>query len=350
MTDFRPGPIVLLGSGETAAAGGRVFETLARGLPRGFRAAVLETPAGFELNSERVAGRIAAFAQLRLNSYAAQVEVVRARRRGTALSPDDPAITAPLLRAQMIFAGPGSPTYTVRQLAGALAWQRVRAAHAVGTALIFASACAIAVGRYVLPVYEIYKAGHDLHWQAGLDLLGPFGLNLAVVSHWNNTEGGADLDTSHCFMGRERFDELARLLPSDVTVVGIDEHTGLSVDLAAGRGAALGQGRITVIRDGRERVFSDGESFALTLLGPFRPADPLSSLPTATVAEVLNARNAADETVPDEVLALADARQSARRARDWARADQLRSKIEALGWQVQDTPDGPTLTPGTGSR
>ena len=71
---------------------------------------------------------------------------------------------------------------------------------------VFASAGAIAIGRYTLPVYEIYKAGHDLHWQDGLDLFGPFGLNLAFVSHWNNGEGGADLDTSHCFMGKERFD------------------------------------------------------------------------------------------------------------------------------------------------
>jgi cyanophycinase-like exopeptidase len=350
MTGYQPGPIALLGSGETAAAGGRVFETLARDLPRGFRAAILETPAGFELNSERVAGRIATFAQLRLNSYAAQVDVIRARRRGTPLSPDDPAVTSPLLRAQMIFAGPGSPTYTVRQLSGALAWERVRAAHALGAVLIFASAGAIAIGRYALPVYEIYKAGHDLRWHAGLDLLGPFGLNLAVVSHWNNTEGGAELDTRYCFMGKDRFDELARLLPPDATIVGIDEHTALTIDLAGARAAVLGQGRITVIRDGRELTFSDGESFALGLLGPFRPAEPLASLPAETVAEALAARNPADEPAPDEVLALANARQAARIARDWARADQLRNKIEALGWQVQDTPDGPSLTPEAGGR
>ena len=115
-------------------------------------------------------------------------------------------LTQPLLRADLIFAGPGSPTYAARQLAGSLAWDRTRVRHALGAALVFASAGAIAIGRYALPVYEIYKAGHDLHWQDGLDLFGPFGLNLAVVSHWNNAEGGADLDTSHCFIGKERFD------------------------------------------------------------------------------------------------------------------------------------------------
>lgn len=345
-----PGKITLLGSGETAVAGGRVFESLARDLPRGFRAAILETPAGFELNSERVATRVATFAQSRLNSYAAQVEVVRARRRGTPLSPDDAAITNPLLRASLIFAGPGSPTYAARQLAGSLAWERIRARHALGAALMFASAGAIAVGRYVLPVYEIYKAGHDLHWQEGLDLLAPFGLNLAIVSHWNNTEGGVDLDTSHCFVGKERFDELIRMLPSDVTVVGIDEHTAVTLDLVAGQAQVLGQGRITVAYDGREVAFSDGETFDLRLLGAFRGADLLAQLPQSVVDEALAALDAPTDAAPHEVQALANERQLARIRRDWTTADQLRNKIEALGWQVQDTADGPTLTPGANGR
>ena len=51
------GPIALLGSGETSLAGGRVFEMIAQGLPQPLRVAILETPAGFELNSPRVAGR-----------------------------------------------------------------------------------------------------------------------------------------------------------------------------------------------------------------------------------------------------------------------------------------------------
>jgi cysteinyl-tRNA synthetase len=43
---------------------------------------------------------------------------------------------------------------------------------------------------------------------------------------------------------------------------------------------------------------------------------------------------------PAEVVALADARRDARAARDYARADELRAEIEALGWSVRDTPDG----------
>ena len=208
MTERESGLIGLLGSGETAAVGGRLFETIARDLPQPLRIAVLETPAGFELNSERVAGRVADYLRVRLSNYAPQVSVIAARRRETPYSPDSAEISAPLLRAGLIFAGPGSPTYAARQLAGSLAWDRVRARIGSGSSAVFASAAAIAVGQYALPVYEIYKAGHDLHWQPGLDLFGPFGLRVVFVPHWNNSEGGAELDTSRCFMGQARFAEL----------------------------------------------------------------------------------------------------------------------------------------------
>jgi cysteinyl-tRNA synthetase len=48
--------------------------------------------------------------------------------------------------------------------------------------------------------------------------------------------------------------------------------------------------------------------------------------------------------VPDDVTALATTRATARAAREWARADDVRAEIEALGWDVTDTSDGPRLT------
>jgi cysteinyl-tRNA synthetase len=50
------------------------------------------------------------------------------------------------------------------------------------------------------------------------------------------------------------------------------------------------------------------------------------------------------EVVPADVAALIEARTAARSARDWARADALRSGIEALGWDVIDEAGGPVLT------
>lgn len=44
----------------------------------------------------------------------------------------------------------------------------------------------------------------------------------------------------------------------------------------------------------------------------------------------------AQGSAPDDIVQLADARATARRARDWATADDLRARIEAAGWKVID--------------
>jgi GT2 family glycosyltransferase len=49
--------------------------------------------------------------------------------------------------------------------------------------------------------------------------------------------------------------------------------------------------------------------------------------------------------VPDEVRRLLDERSEAREARDWRRADDLRDRIAALGWEVQDGARGSTVRP-----
>jgi len=48
---------------------------------------------------------------------------------------------------------------------------------------------------------------------------------------------------------------------------------------------------------------------------------------------------------PDAVRALAEARQRARQARDFARADELRERIRRAGFDVADTPSGWELAP-----
>ena len=49
--------------------------------------------------------------------------------------------------------------------------------------------------------------------------------------------------------------------------------------------------------------------------------------------------------VPDDVRRLLEQRSEARAARDWQRADDLRDRIAALGWEVQDGPRGSTARP-----
>jgi hypothetical protein len=342
-----PGFVLLFGSGETSASGRQVYDWLLGRLPQPIQVALLETPAGFELNSEQVAGRVADFLRWRLQNYRPQVAVVPARKRNTQFSPDNPEIVAPLLQSNLIFLGPGSPTYTVRQLQDSLAWHTLNARHRLGAAVVLASAATIAASAHALPVYEIYKVGEDLHWNRGLDFFGPYGLSLVLIPHWNNAEGGANLDTSRCYMGQSRFEQLLGMVPPEASVIGIDEHTALVMNVGAGTCQVKGKGGVTLLREGEELQIGQGQTLALTELGPFRMPEPQTGIPSEVWKRVQSAQAqtvtvAAPEPSP-EVLALVEEREAARARRDWTVADALRERIATLGWQVLDTPQGPKL-------
>ena len=49
------------------------------------------------------------------------------------------------------------------------------------------------------------------------------------------------------------------------------------------------------------------------------------------------------EQVSPEALQLLERRQQARQAKEWAEADRVRNELAALGWVIQDTPQGPKL-------
>lgn len=344
-TESSPGLMVVLGSGETAPGAQKIYDWLFRRLPPSPRVCVLETPAGFELNSDKVAGRVADYLAHRLQNYQPQLTVVPARRLNSSFSPDDPLIVAPLRRADVIFMGPGSPTYAVRQLQGSLAWQLLVARHRLGCALIFASAATLAVSARTLPVYEIYKVGEDLHWQAGLDILGLYGLSVVFIPHWDNYDGGAELDTSRCFMGRRRFEQLAALLPPGQTMMGVDEHTALILDPARRECRVMGKSGVTLINAAGETRFQSGDLFSLDKLGSFQCPAPQTMVSTAVwdMVSVARSQEAVEPVMPAEVRTLVEARQAARAGKDWAAADRLRDQLARLGWEVKDTPAGPEV-------
>ena len=257
-----PGDLALFGSGETSPAGRRVHEHLFERLGRPIEVAVLDTPAGFETNAQRVAERVKLFVEQSLSGWAPRVELVRAPRRDRGA--DDAIALAAMLQANYLFAGPGSPSYAVAHLRGTLALRYLRERWQAGATVAAASAAAIAFGRWALPVYEIFKAGHDPHWLEGLDLAE---LPLAVVPHWNNREGGDAFDSSRCYVGLERFEQLRQMLPSGAVILGVDEHTACVLQHDEGRACVLGVGSVTVERDGRVERCPSGESFPLAWLG-----------------------------------------------------------------------------------
>jgi cysteinyl-tRNA synthetase len=58
-----------------------------------------------------------------------------------------------------------------------------------------------------------------------------------------------------------------------------------------------------------------------------------------------NLLDAGEIEAPADVVQLAEAREQARAARDYAEADRLREQIRGHGWEVRDGPDGPELLP-----
>ena len=82
---------------------------------------------------------------------------------------------------------------------------------------------------------------------------------------------------------------------------------------------------------------------ALSILHAWRSAGELELLERGLGIFGL-AVEATDEA-PGEIVGLAEERDRAREARDFARADELRTEIERRGWEVQDVPDGFRLIP-----
>lgn len=338
----QPGPIALFGSGETAPGGQKIFDFMFRLSPKSPLVSIIETPAGFELNAEQVAGNVGDFIQHRLQNYNPRIQLIPARKKGTAFSPDDPEIAHPILKSDLIFMGPGSPSYAVRQLKDSLAWEYILTRHRLGAALAFSSATTVAISTAALPVYEIYKVGEDLHWKPGLDFFSDYGLPLVFIPHWNNQDGGQGLDTSRCYMGKPRFEELKEQLPAGQIVIGIDENTGLVIDFQSACFHVVGQSNVTILRDGTEETLPAGNGINLSELGEFNLCDPLAGISQSSWNAAVAIQSELDRgtQIPPGIIILADKREQARQAKDWETADQLRIDIEDLGWEIQDKPDG----------
>lgn len=340
------GRIAFLGSGETSLAGGRIFESLARFISAPLHVSILETPAGFELNASLVAGRVGEFLKARLQNYKPTIDLIPARKKGTEFSPDNLEILKPLLQANLIFMGPGSPSYVVRQLHGTLAWDIIRARHRLGATLVFASAATISVGEWVLPVYEIYKVGEDVHVKDGLNLFSDFGMHVSFIPHWNNAEGGVDLDTSRCFMGMERFEQWRKLTPAENIIVGLDEHSGIIMDCEKGICDVHGVSSVTVLKSDSAEMYASGSNFSLSELGNCTLPEPIEKGIRPDVWKMALDANKTndDETPPEEVMSLLEQRKQVRADKNFAESDRLRDEIAVLGWTVKDTKEGQQLT------
>jgi hypothetical protein len=248
--------LAIIGSGETSPTMVTVHQELVSRLGLASpQAIVLATPYAFQENAADVSARTQRY-------FADSVGLPVRVAAGT--SPDaDPGMAPPLIppdeedearqaaairAADWVFAGPGSPSYALAHWRAGPVAAGLRDRVLAGAGLtVLASAAAATAGRFTLPVYEIYKAGGAPRWLDGLDLLGPLGMTVALIPHYDNAEGGR-YDTRHCYLGERRLAVMERELGGDAAVLGVDEHTAVLIDLRTSDVEIRGRGGVTVRR------------------------------------------------------------------------------------------------------
>ena len=252
--------LTILGSGETSPTMVTPHQRTFARLGTDVRAVLLDSPYGFQENADELTEKAQQYFR---ESVGREVEAVTFRSAPPADAALHAAEMARLRAADWVFAGPGSPSYALRTWAGSAVPDALHARLAEGGAVTFASAAALTLGLLTIPVYEVYKVGDDPSWLDGLDVLGrATGLRAAVVPHWNNAEGGTH-DTRFCWQGERRLVVLESLLPDDAFVLGVDEHTGLVIDLDSGACEVVGRGTVVVRVQGDEWVVPTGETISI---------------------------------------------------------------------------------------
>jgi cyanophycinase-like exopeptidase len=248
--------LVIMGSGETTPTMVTVHQRILAALGDDPDAVLLDTPYGFQENASEITERALGYFRTNVGHEVRAVELRRPSDAGAAAV--ESALQA-VEEADWVFAGPGSPSYAVREwtttrLPGLL---RDRLAGAPGRATVFSSAAAVTLGSHAIPVYEIYKAGFEPHWVDGLDLLTAVDVPAVVIPHYDNAEGGTH-DTRFCYLGEARLRRMEADLPDGSFVLGVDEHTAAIVDLSGGSVRVTGRGGVTIRVAGESTVFGEG--------------------------------------------------------------------------------------------
>jgi cyanophycinase-like exopeptidase len=247
------GLLVIMGSGETAPTMVKPHRAILERVGDR-RAVLLDTPYGFQSNADDISARAVGYFA---TSVGRQIDVLSWRRPLTDTLERERALTT-LREAGWVFAGPGSPTYTLRQWRDTPVPELLASKLETGGVVCFASAAALTLGSHTIPVYEIYKAGVEPHWVPGLDLVSPMlGFPAVLIPHYDNAEGGHH-DTRYSYLGEGRLSAMEAELPDGTLILGIDEHTAVLFDLTARTASVVGNGRLTVRRAGSSVVHPSG--------------------------------------------------------------------------------------------
>ena len=274
--------LAIMGSGETTPTMVKVHRLLFDRLgPGAVPAVLLDTPYGFQANAQDISARAVAYFR---ESVRRTVEVASLGRPEPAGSVSFESALARVSEARWVFAGPGSPTYALRQWRPTILPRLLADKLLYGGCIVFSSAAALTLGRWTVPVYEVYKVGADPVWAEGLDLLTPLGMTVAVIPHYDNAEGGSH-DTRYCYLGEGRLETMEAQLPPEGWVLGVDEHTACIFDFEAGTATVMGLGSVTIRRHGRSATVPSGKTLAIDELVQLEPLvlkGSLTGLPRPT--------------------------------------------------------------------
>jgi hypothetical protein len=276
-----PRILAIMGSGETAPTMKAPHRSIFERLGPNVDAVLLDTPFGFQENASILASKAIEYFS---DAVGRHVEAAGLTRTD---SGDTVAVAlgiAKVRAAGWVFAGPGSPTFALSQ------WRNTPVPNAIadklrsGGAVVFSSAAALTLGRATVPVYEIYKVGVDPFWSDGLNVLAEVGLDVAVIPHYDNAEGG-NHDTRFCYLGERRLAMLEPALPDGCFVLGIDEHTGVIMDLDADTAEVVGKGAITLRRRGESTRIESGQTIPIDILRTGPTAAQTSASGHASLSE-----------------------------------------------------------------
>jgi cyanophycinase-like exopeptidase len=232
--------LALMGSGENSPIMVTPHQKIIKATGKDLNPVNLSTPYGFQENKDELSAKIEKYFEVNV---------------GTKIT-TSVNIEEDLAKASWVFAGPGSPTYNLKQ------WQNSGIHNLLQEVLnrgsvVLASAAAMSIGAKVMPVYEMYKVGDDPYWIDGFNLLeSATGIKATVIAHYNNVQGGTH-DTRFCFAGERRMKILEAQLPSDTSILGIDEHTGIAFDLENKTAEVFGKGVITFKKNGVIKTFEN---------------------------------------------------------------------------------------------
>jgi cyanophycinase len=153
-------------------------------------------------------------------------------------SADNPEVIACLRRSRLIYLLGGFPEYLAEVLRGTSAWEAICTALQQGATLAGSSAGAMVLGDFFFnPVKQNLVKGLGLVRAT------------SIIPHFNR-------------FGRSWVDRLRKELPS-VSLIGIDEETGMINDGPDGTWSVYGGGAVVVYRGHQTERYATGERFDL---------------------------------------------------------------------------------------